>query len=408
MSIEPFHHMYSREARTQQPSAIREICHLAGQPDVRSLAGGWPDPEILPNKECSEIFQKLVKDDSTCLLQYGTTEGLKELKEQICRFYLKSEGLHLEQDELLIIHGAQQGMDLLSRILIEPGDLVFAGLPTYFGGTGALKSRGAEIIGVQVDENGLNTAKMEKSLIGLSNKNLLDKVKGVYVIPNFQNPTGTTLSSERREHLLELASTYDFLVFEDDPYGELRFEGQKPDSLKKLDQENRVIHIRSLSKTFAPGFRVAWMSGEKNLIRKMAVSKQFVDSCTNSIGQHIACEFIKQGFFEKQIQKNIAFYRTKRDKVLSFLKTHFPKAVKYNKPEGGFFVFVHLPDGINASDLLEDAKQHKVVFVAGSPFFIDNSGWNTFRISYSQANMEDMEKAIEVLGKLLRNRISAE
>ena len=401
MGNEPFEHLYSREARTQQPSAIREICHLAGQPDIRSLAGGWPDPEILPNKETAEIFSELAKDDPACLLQYGTTEGLKDLKEQICSFYKDSEGLSLKCEELLIIHGAQQGMDLLSRILIEPGDIVFAGLPTYFGGTGAMQSRGAEIIGVPVDEDGLNVEQMKISLKELKAAKPEANIKGIYVIPNFQNPTGATLSLKRRKHLLALADEYDFLIFEDDPYGELRFEDQAIASLRKLDTKERVIHIRSLSKTFSPGVRVAWMTAEKSLIRKMVVSKQFVDSCTNSLGQHIASEFIKKGYLKKQIAKNIEFYSKKRDRVLELLDRHFPATVKYNRPSGGFFIFVHLPENISANDLLQKAKGQKVVFVSGSPFFIDHSGENTFRISYSQVSYEDMEAAVKVLGEIL-------
>jgi 2-aminoadipate transaminase len=231
-------------------------------------------------------------------------------------------------------------------------------------------------------------------------------VKGVYVIPNFQNPTGATLSLKRRRQLIRLAEEYDLIIFEDDPYGELRFEGRCLPSLKSLDERDRVIQLRSLSKTFVPGMRLGWICGEKNAVRQMAVAKQFADAATNTPAQYILLEFIRQGLLDKQIKKNTSFYRAKRDFMLERMEHYFPSKVSWNRPQGGFFIFVSLPLGMDTAELFRHAVEHKVAFVTGQPFFVDGSGRNTFRLSYAQADNEDIEFAIRVLGKLIQKNMA--
>ena len=232
------------------------------------------------------------------------------------------------------------------------------------------------------------------------------RAKGIYVIPNFQNPTGTTLSIARRQHLLELAERYDLIIYEDDPYGDLRFEGQHLPPIISLDTSGRVIHMRSTSKTFAPGLRVAWSIGHPDIIRKMVVAKQFVDVATNTLAQFILLEFIRSGLWEKRIQLNNQYYRRKRDFMLKQLEMHFPDPVQWNHPAGGFFIFVKLPQTIDASELLGEAIEHQVAFVAGEPFFIDHSGKHTFRLSYSQSGEAVIEAAVAELGRLIKKRLA--
>ena len=296
-------------------------------------------------------------------------------------------GIACNLDHIVITAGSAQGMDLACRVIINPDDLVFVGLPTYFGGTGAVMAACGKLQGVAVDEEGLNTQQLEDQLQRLKKKG--QRVKGVYVIPNFQNPTGTTLSLERRRHLVELAELYDLVIFEDDPYGDLRFEGAPLPPIISLDTYGRVVHMRSMSKTFAPGLRVAWTIGTPEMIRKMVVAKQFVDVATNSLAQYILFEFIRSGLWAKRIQLNNQHYKCKRDFMLEQLAVHFPEQVQWNRPDGGFFIFVQLPQTLNASNLLKEAIEHKVAFVAGEPFFIDGSGAHTFRLSYS--HVEDLK-----------------
>jgi 2-aminoadipate transaminase len=371
---------------------------------MRSLAGGWPDPAVFPGEDIIRITNKLLKNKAAKALQYGTTEGVTELRQELARLATDRYGIACDLDHIVITAGSAQGMDLACRVLINPDDFVLVGLPTYFGGTGAVMAACGELQGVVIDEEGLDTRQLEDRLQQLKKKGL--RAKGVYVIPNFQNPTGTTLSFERRRHLVELAEMYDLVIFEDDPYGDLRFEGDHIPPIIALDRYGRVVHMRSMSKTFAPGLRVAWTIGPPEMIRKMVVAKQFVDVATNSLAQYILLEFIRSGLWAKRVQLNNQHYKRKRDFMLAQLADNFPEQVRWNRPDGGFFIFVHLPQTLDASSLLAEAIEHNVAFVAGEPFFIDGSGAHTFRLSYSQSSETEIEAAVTELGRLIRKRLA--
>jgi len=403
MSNDPLTHLYSSETLAAQPSAIRDICALVAKPEVRSLAGGWPDPEKFPLEAIRRIFDTLITQQGDRLLQYGSTEGLLELR-QLLAERMNTEGMvHVGCDNIMITHGSAQGMYLAAQVFVDREDVIFVGLPTYFGGPGAVRSRSGKIVGIEVDEEGLNVEhlRMEASRLKASGK----RVKGVYVIPNFQNPSGATLGLERRRQLVRLAETHDLIIFEDDPYGELRFEGDPLPSLKSLDRSGRVIHLRSLSKTFVPGLRLGWVAGETGTIRQMVVAKQFADAATNTPAQYILYEFIRQGHFDKQIEENVKYYRNKRDFMLAQMDRYFPDEVTWNRPAGGFFIFVHLPTDLDAADLFRQAVDKNVAFVTGQPFFIDGSGHNTLRLSYAQAGHQDIEYAIRKIGDLIKAHI---
>ncbi len=400
MSTGRFSHLFTSIAQGAQPSAIREICKLIDRPGLKSLAGGWPDPATFPTEEIREITADLMQSKPERIFQYGPTEGLPALREELSKIAKRDLGFDCQPDDMLILHGSQQGMDLAARVFIEPGDVVIAGLPTYFGGSGAVRSQGGEMVGVPVDDEGMNTDLLAQTLNNLHDQG--KRVKGVYVIPNFQNPTGVTLSLTRRKRMLKLAEEHDLMIFEDDPYGDLRFEGEALPSLKALDTVGRVIHMHSFSKIFVPGLRLAWLAGETEVVRKMAIAKQFVDCCTNSLAQYVALEFIRRGYLQRQIKQNSDFYRNKRDVILELMERHFPKTVRWNRPLGGFFLFVHLPEDQDVTELLHLAVDHNVAFVAGAPFYLDGSGKNTFRLSFSQVSLEDLAPAIETLGDLLK------
>jgi 2-aminoadipate transaminase len=404
MMLSSLDHLYSKSACCAVPSAIREINKLVDAPGMRSLAGGWPDPAVFPAEDIIRITSEQLSQHADRVLQYGATEGLTELRRELARKSAELYGIECGLEHILITAGSAQGMDLACRITINPDDVIFVGLPTYFGGTGAVMAACGQLQGVEVDDDGMNTGHLEVQLKALRKSG--KRAKGIYVIPNFQNPTGTSLSIARRQHLLELAERYDLIIYEDDPYGDLRFEGQHLPPIISLDTSGRVIHMRSTSKTFAPGLRVAWSIGHPDIIRKMVVAKQFVDVATNTLAQFILLEFIRSGLWEKRIQLNNQYYRRKRDFMLKQLKMHFPKPVQWNHPAGGFFIFVKLPQTIDASELLGEAIEHQVAFVAGEPFFIDHSGKHTFRLSYSQSGESVIEAAVAELGRLIKKRLA--
>ena len=403
MSTSNLAHLYSKSACCAVPSAIREISKLIDSPGMKSLAGGWPDPAVFPDDEIIRMTNELLSKKANRALQYGTTEGLTELRTELARLAADRYDIACGPDQILITAGSAQGMDLACRVIINPDDVVFVGLPTYFGGTGAVMAACGELRGVAVDDEGMQTQLLDDQLQKLKKSG--QRAKGIYVIPNFQNPTGSTLSHERRKHLVELAAHHDLVIFEDDPYGDLRFEGDHLAPIMALDTNGRVVHMRSMSKTFAPGLRVAWTIGPPEMIRKMAVAKQFVDVATNSLAQYILLEFIRSGLWEKRIQLNNQYYKAKRDFMLAQLEAHFPEEVQWNRPEGGFFIFVRLPKSVDASALLTEAIANNVAFVAGEPFFIDGGGSHTFRLSYSQSSESVIAAAIAQLGKLIRKRL---
>ena len=403
MSTKDLSNLFSCDSKCATPSAIRDICALVAKPEVRSLAGGWPDPAIFPLTEIRRIFDEAITKHGGQIFQYGSTEGLRELRSMLAGQMRKEGVKNARADGMIITHGSAQAMNLAAQVFIDPGDIVMAGLPTYFGGPGAVQLRGGRVVGVPVDQDGMNTTALKQEIKRL--KAAGQCVKGIYVIPNFQNPTGVTLSLRRRRRIIQLAEEYDLVIFEDDPYGELRFEGRQLPSLKALDSDNRVIHLRSLSKTFVPGMRLGWACGRKDAIRKMAIAKQYIDAATNSPAQYILLEFIRQGLLDKQIRESISFYRGKRDFMLQQMQQHFPSGVSWNRPQGGFFIFVQLSPNSDASTLFRQAVKHKVAFVTGHPFYIDGRGQNTFRLSYAQAEKKDIEFAIQVLGRLIRNSL---
>ena len=269
MTTSSLAHLYSKSACCAVPSAIREINKLIDQPDMKSLAGGWPDPAVFPSKDIGRIAGEQLSKNADQVLQYGTTEGLSDLRQELAKLCGRRYGINCAPDHILLTHGSAQGMDLACRVMIDPDDVVIVGLPTYFGGTGSIMACCGELLGVEIDDDGINTHQVADQLQILQNSG--KRVKGIYVIPNFQNPTGATLSKKRREHLIKLAAIFDLMIFEDDPYGDLRFEGEHLPSLMALDTEGRVIHMRSTSKTFAPGLRVAWSIGQPEVVRKMVV-----------------------------------------------------------------------------------------------------------------------------------------
>jgi 2-aminoadipate transaminase len=384
-------------------SAIRELLKLVSRPEIISFAGGLPSPDSFPRQELKQIMMDIMDDEkeSSISLQYGATEGDLLLREQlVCRY--RQQGLDITTDNLIITTASQQALDLVAKIFINRGDTVLVGLPSYLGGLSAFNSYGAKIEGIPLDEDGMNTSLLEKKLEELQQQNI--KPKFIYVIPDFQNPAGITMSESRRKDIIALAHKYDVLILEDSPYRELRFMGEHQKTMYELDGTGHVILLGTFSKLFVPGFRIGWVIAHPDVVDKFVVAKQATDLCTPPFNQRIAARYLEKGLLDLNIKKIIEMYSVKQKTMLDLFEKHMPEGVSWTKPEGGLFLMVTLPEHINTNDMLVKAIQdEKVAFVAGQSFFCDGSGTNTMRINFSygsnEKNIEGIHRLINIIKK---------
>ncbi len=396
--------LYAERASYMKNSGIREFFKLTERPEVISFAGGFPSPDCFPQELIARALSELVMNDGQAVLQYGPTEGNHLLR--LCLAgKMSREGIFCSEENILITNGSQQGLDLISKVLLNPGDLVIAEEPGYVGGLGALSNYQGSIIPVPIDEEGLCTDLLEQKLKKLRREG--KKIKLAYLVPNFQNPTGVTLSLPRRRHLLRLAERFNFIIIEDNPYGELRYGGDTLPSIKSLDPEGRVIYLGSFSKTFIPGIRVGWIAADRCLIEKLISAKQSTDLCSNTMGQRLALYFSENTYIEQHVEKLISYYQTKRDLMLGTMENHFPAGINWTLPDGGFFIWVTFPTNMIAREiLLKSLERQNVAFVDGSGFFTNGSGLNTARFSFSEATAGEIESGISRLGQLLSEEMS--
>jgi 2-aminoadipate transaminase len=395
--------LFSVNARGLKPSAIEAIHKLLEQPGMRSLAGAWPDPLVFQTDEIAAIIAELLDKQGDQALQYGSTRGQPVLRQALADMASTQLGFECSPQQILVTSGSAQGLDLACRLFIDPGDVVLVGLPSYFGATATMASHGGINVGIPLDEQGIRTDLMAEKILAMQQEG--KRLKAAYVIPNFQNPSGVTMSARRRTELIDLADRFQFMIFEDDPYGELRFEGEHLAPLAALDPSGRVIHFHSTSKTFSPGMRVAWVAAQAPVIDRMERLKQASDISTNSLSQLVLLELIRSGRLQEGIERNRAHYRRKRDLMLGLMDQYFPKEVHWTRPSGGFFTFVTLPQEMSSDDLLSDALEQSIAYVSGPSFFVDGSGQNSFRLSFSQASVKDIEAAIPSLAGLIKKRL---
>jgi 2-aminoadipate transaminase len=386
-------------------SAIREILKLTDQPDVISFAGGLPAPDVFPVQAFAEACQRVLRDHGQQALQYSVTEGYVPLREMIARFTNRS-GLNITIENILITSGSQQALDLLGKILIDPGDLILVESPTYLGALQAWAPYGAEYLTVPTDKNGMVVEALESAL--------QKRPKFIYAIPNFHNPLGVTLTLERRRKLVELAERYGIPIVDDDPYGQLRYEGEHLPSLLTLDGEKQkggvgydgnVIYLSTFSKTLAPGLRQAWVTAPAPLIRKLVQAKQGADLHTPTFNQMVTYEVGHGGFLDQHIHLIRRVYKERRDIMLAALDTSFPHQMDWTQPQGGLFLWAVAPEGIDTSVVLKKAVEEKVAFVPGAPFHPDGRGQNTMRLNFSNASPENIRAGIARLGSVLASSI---
>lgn len=393
---------YSVLASRMKASAIREILKIIQRSNVISLAGGMPDPATFPTEELNEAAKKIFEKDSARALQYSSTEGLQELREFILN-WLAEDNKKAGLDNIMITSGSQQGLDLMSKVLLDPGDIVIVELPSYLAALNAFRSYGGEMVGIPMDDKGMRMDILEETLNQLRTEG--KKVKFIYTISNFQNPAGVTMSLPRRKRILEIARKFEVFILEDNPYEKLRFEGEPIPSIYSLDNEGYVISLGTFSKILCPGLRLAWILGDKEIIEKLVIMKQATDLCTTILNQLIAYEYCRQNDIDKNIESNVQIYRKKRDIMLKSLEKYFPDEATWTKPEGGFFVFATLPEYIDTEEMFPEAIKEKVAYVSGAPFFANGKGQNTMRLSFCYPKEKDIEEGIKKLGQVIKKKI---
>ena len=393
---------YSALALKMEASAIREILKLVKNPEVISLAGGMPDPATFPTEELNEVVKQILAKNSACALQYSSTEGLTELREFILNWLAEAKE-KADLDNIMITSGSQQGLDLVSKVLLNPGDTLIVELPSYLAALNAFRSYGGEMVGIPMDDEGMQIDILEETLTKLKNDG--KRVKFIYTISNFQNPAGVTMSLARRKKILEVAKKFEVLILEDNPYDKLRFEGEPIPSIYSLDNEGCVISLGTFSKILCPGLRLAWILGNKEIIEKLVIMKQATDLCTTVLNQLIAYEYCRQNDIDKNIKSNVEIYRRKRNAMLEALDKYFPVEVTWTKPQGGFFVVATLPEYIDTGEMFKEAIEENVAYVPGGPFFADGKGQNTMRLSFCYPSVEDIDEGIKRLGKVIKKRI---
>lgn len=400
--ISDINKIFSESASRMKPSAIRECLKLTQQPDIISFAGGLPAPDSFPVKDMQEIAAEVLREDATAALQYTTTEGDQLLREQLVQRYRK-EGCDITTKNLVVSTASQQALDLLGKIFINPGDKVICGLPSYLGGLSAFKAYGAELVGIPFDDGGMRSDMLEKKLAELKEKEQMPKF--IYIIPDFQNPAGITMPKARRIEILEIAKKYDILIIEDSPYREVRFEGEHQPMIYSLDNSGQVIALGTFSKTLAPGFRLGWVIGHEDLIGKYVQAKQSADLCSSTLIQKIAAKYLEKGLMEKNLKATIDSYREKRDLMLEGFRKHMPEGVSWTEPEGGLFLFLYLPEHMDATELFYKAVERKVAFVQGEVFHCDGSGKNTMRINFSYVDKEKNIEGVKRLAEVIRENM---
>jgi 2-aminoadipate transaminase len=399
---------YAQRTQRMQSSAVRELLKLTEHPEMISFAGGLPAPEVFPVNQFQEACQSILGQHGQQALQYSTTEGYRPLREMIAR-HTARYGIHVEPENILITSGSQQALDLIGKIFINPGDRLLVEKPTYVGALQAWSAYQAEYITIALDDEGLQTDELEAALRA--------GPKFIYVLPNFHNPAGVTLARERRQRLVELADRYGVPLIEDDPYGQLRYEGEHLPPLVVLDRQlpgrqgmpysGNVLYLSTFSKTLAPGLRLGWVVAPAEVIHRLVQAKQGADLHTSTFAQMIAFEVARGGFLDRHVRFIRTVYRERRDAMLAALQKYFPSDVHWTTPQGGLFLWVTLPEPMDAAEILQAAIAENVAFVPGSAFFADGSGRNTFRLNFSNASPARIKEGVRRLGTVLERALAA-
>lgn len=387
---------FSTLASGLKASEIREILKLTTQPEIISFAGGLPAPEFFPIEELKKVDAEILEKEGMQAVQYGTTEGYLPLREKIAEHMKTAFGVDCSAEELMITSGSQQGLSLLSQIFLDPDDVVLVESPTYLGAINAFTLQHPRFIEVPTDEQGIIPEALEKIL-----QEHGKAVRLMYVIPEFQNPTGITWTEERRKAFMKVVGAYDFPIIEDDPYGELRYDGEKMKALKSLDTKGQLIFLGSFSKIFMPGLRLAWMAASPEILDKAVKLKQAVDLQSSSFAQRQAYYYMKRYDINEHVRNLVQVYGKRRTLMCETMKQYFPQGVTFTYPEGGLFTWVTLPEGMDATALMPKVLAEKVAYVPGGPFYPHGGHRNHFRLNYSNMPEDRIVEGVKRLAAVL-------
>jgi 2-aminoadipate transaminase len=389
----------ARRIRDLRPSAIREILKTTEAPEVISFAGGLPAPELFPVAAVAEAAAAILRDDGPAALQYGTTEGYRPLRQWVAGHLARTVGWSVPPEQVLITSGSQQGLDLLGRVFLDPGDLVLVENPAYLGALQAFRTYEADIVGVPTDDDGIQPDALRRALEGGARR-----PKFIYLIPNFQNPTGCTTSATRRVEIAALAARFGVPLVEDDPYGQLRYNGAAPPALVAQPGAAGGIYLGTSSKILAPGLRVAWLAtANRSLFERLVTAKQAADLHTSSFTQRLVCRWVAQpAALDAHVGRLRSAYARRRDAMLDALARHFPAGCTWSRPDGGLFLWVRAPAGLDTTRLLPAATAQQVAYVPGEPFWVGPAVRHTLRLNFSNSTEDRIEEGMRRLGRALK------
>lgn len=386
---------YSKRVPADGTDAVGAILQAAADPKIISFAGGLPAPELFPVKEMKAAVDKVFEEHGQEAMQYGAAKGVTALREVIQQHVKEKEDVDSELDNVLVTTGSEQALDLVGKAFVDPGDTVLVEQPTYLCALDVFRSYGANFASVEMDEDGMKMDALEEALKANPNTKL------IYTVPNFQNPTGRTMTEERRKQLAELAEKYDVYVLEDNPYGEIRFAGQHVPAVKSFDKSGHVLYMSTFSKTLAPGFRLGWLIADEDVVNKLTVLKQSADLHTDNLAQFAVAQFFADNDVDAHVKEISALYGKRKDLMLEGIKKYFPEGVKYTDPEGGMFLWVEVPGVDDTVELFKECLEHDVAFVPGDPFFAGEVQPGAFRLNYSNMKEDQIEVGLKRLGAAL-------
>jgi 2-aminoadipate transaminase len=395
--------LFTTRAKNLKSSEIRELLKLTQSPGFISLAGGLPNPQAFPVEIIHECIEKVFKDNILNALQYGTTEGLPLLRSALAKRMREVKHIDCELHDIIITSGAQQALSLVAFNFLDPGDTYITSTPTYLGALQAFHAYQGNCECIPMNTTGIDIESLRRNLKRLHRTGISPKF--LYTVATYQNPSGETIPLEHRKELLEIASEYDFIIVEDDPYGELIFEGDMIPPIKSLDHKGRVVYIGTFSKVLAPGFRLAWVIASEEIINKFALSKQSADLCSNVFVQYVAYEYINGGYLDRQIETIKHLYHHKRDVMIEALKQYFPKETKWTVPHGGMFLWVTLPKHVNTRLMFKRALAKKVAYVVGDVFYPDSSNYNSMRLNFSYSDDDELREGIKRLAEVIQEEM---
>lgn len=395
--LEPGSYRFAGRMSGMKVSAIREILKVTEQPEIISFAGGMPAPELFPIAALARAHAEVFADEGPQALQYSATEGCAKLREWIAH-RMREQGIEVDSNGVLITSGSQQGIDLTGKIFLDPGDEVIVENPCYLAALQSFNGFQASFIPIDSDDDGMRVDQIEQAL-------KRSRPKLIYVVSDFHNPKGTSLSAERREHLIDLSRRHRIPILEDDPYGELRYRGAKPKSLAALDKDGLVIHLSTFSKTLSPGIRIGWVTASEEILQTLIIAKQAADLHTSTIEQHAASKLLSWFDYESHVAHLCEIYGERCDGMLKAIENYFPKESKWTRPEGGLFLWVELPEGVSGQQVFEDALRERVAFVPGAPFFALPVKSDFIRLNFSNQSPQRIEEGVMRIGNAIKRRM---